>query len=168
MSHKYDDFYTYSKVAWAPAKKPRRWVSIEYERENYTTKFCHFLLTSIFVLCVGSLKQMGFYTTKYVNLFLNFRITQIIVELLIFLTAPCLLIAFYPSYIFYQVIVFFPSYMFYHCLWQNLTIFDHSHICPKRGVPQTPTLRIPLKLQPKPRVLGFFDLLHQHHHSQRN
>jgi len=27
-----------------------------------------------------------------------------------------------------------------------------------RGVPQTPTLRIPLKLQPKPRVLGFFDI----------
>ena len=78
-------------------------------------------------------------------------------SMLIFLTAPCLLIAFYPSYIFYQVIAFFPSYMFYNCLCQNLTIFDHNHFCPKRGVPQTPTLRIPLKLQPKPRVLGFFD-----------
>ena len=29
-----------------------------------------------------------------------------------------------------------------------------------RGVPQTPTLRIPWKLQPKPRVLGFFDSCH--------
>ena len=28
-----------------------------------------------------------------------------------------------------------------------------------RGVPQTPTLRIPLKLQPKPQVLGFFDMI---------
>ena len=41
---------------------------------------------------------------------------------------------------------------------ENLTIFDYGHFCPKRGVPQTPTLRIPLKLQPKPQVLGFFDI----------
>jgi len=27
--------------------------------------------------------------------------------------------------------------MFYHCLFQNLTILDHSHFCPKRWVPQT-------------------------------
>ena len=40
-----------------------------------------------------------------------------------------------------------------------LLIFDYSHICPIRGVPHTPTLRIPLKLQPKPRVLGFFDYI---------
>ena len=38
-----------------------------------------------------------------------------------------------------------------------LLIFDSSSICAYRGVPHTPTLRIPLKLQPKPRVLGFFD-----------
>ena len=33
----------------------------------------------------------------------------------------------------------------------------YSRICALRGVPQTPTLRILLKLQPKPWVLGFFD-----------
>ena len=38
-----------------------------------------------------------------------------------------------------------------------LLILDYSSICAYRGVPHTPTLRIPLKLQPKPRVLGFFD-----------
>ena len=42
-------------------------------------------------------------------------------------------------------------------IWQNVPKFVRSHICPMRGVPQTLTLRIPLKLQPKPRILGFFD-----------
>ena len=36
-----------------------------------------------------------------------------------------------------MILHFFPFYMFYHCLCQNLTILDHSHFCPKRGVPQT-------------------------------
>ena len=44
------------------------------------------------------------------------------------------------------------------CPSQNVPKFDGRHFCPMRGVPQTPTLRIPLKLQPKPRVLGFFDM----------
>ena len=40
---------------------------------------------------------------------------------------------------------------------QFLLKIADSHICAYRGVPHTPTLRIPLKLQPKPRDLGFFD-----------
>ena len=40
---------------------------------------------------------------------------------------------------------------------QNVPKFDRSHFCPMRVVPHTPTLRIPLKLQSKPRVLVFFD-----------
>ena len=47
---------------------------------------------------------------------------------------------------------------FQYALYTILLFFDYSHFCPMRGVPQTPTLRIPLKLQPKPRVLGFFDI----------
>ena len=49
--------------------------------------------------------------------------------------------------------------MFYIAYAIQTHILDYSHICPIRGVPHTPTLRIPLKLQPKPRVLGFFDYL---------
>ena len=40
----------------------------------------------------------------------------------------------------------------------SLLFLGYSHFSLKRGVPQTPTLRIPLKLQSKPRVLGFFDI----------
>ena len=62
------------------------------------------------------------------------------------------------GYCFFSFLYALCTISFQYALYTILLFFDYSHFCPMRGVPQTPTLRIPLKLQPKPRVLGFFDL----------
>ena len=43
-------------------------------------------------------------------------------------------------------------------IYQKCCIVVDCRFCPLRGVPQTPTLRFSLKHQPKPRVLGYFDI----------
>ena len=41
---------------------------------------------------------------------------------------------------------------------KSVVFDDNRPFCSLRGVPHTPTLRFSLKLQPKPRVLGYFDI----------
>ena len=123
-----------SKVARALEKKPRSWVSIEYERENFSrnyfrairesdcmkTRISCFLqiwLTAVFTACVGSLWNP--------SLRIPWHFTDRKPALNCQSNRNALLRGFCDIK-----------------FWQ---ILAYSRFCPMRGVPHTPTFRIPLK-----------------------
>ena len=82
---------------------------------------------------------------------------SVIVSVIVVVIAIVIVIVLVPAYVQLNSNILL-IFLWISFNYQILLIFDYSHFCPNRGVPQTPTLRIPLKLQPKPRVLGFFDI----------